>query len=168
MQTGRFTGSLMIILVVALFGGCGGSNSETSPVKPGSNVPKGGTVETAKVLERVQKGIPAQRGQWMVDIGVDPGGDFAYTVAKVIAPRGNTNFRLVNPQAEFHDLAIEEVGGGRLKTPKVRDGSRWVRASLYLGKKFVFYCTVPGHREAGMEGIVKVDPFLEADDLKPF
>jgi len=168
MQTERFKGSLGIILLVVALAGCGGSDSETAPIKPGSNVPKGGATETAKVLEKVQKGIPAQRGQWMVDIGVDPGGDLAYTVAKVIAPSGNTNFRLENPQAEGHDLTIEELGAGHVKTPVVREGSRWIRVSLFAGKKFVFYCSVPGHREAGMEGIIEVDPSLEADDLKPF
>jgi plastocyanin len=178
MQAVRFKSSMGIILVVAAFAGCGGSdsgtgdvkpdNSETVHVKPGSNVPQGGTVETAKVLEKVQKGIPAQRGQWMVDVGVAPEGDLAYTVARVIAPLGNTNFRLENPQAEGHDLTIEEVGGGHVKTPIVREGSRWTRVSLFAGKKYVFYCSVPGHREAGMEGLIEVNTSLSAEDLKPF
>lgn len=171
----------MVAIALALgLGGCGGGDSETaagegqgaprgqSKPKPGSNVPQGGKTIVAKVFEKPQQGIPADVGQWMVDIGVAPGDDRAFTVAKAVAPSGNTNFRLENPQAVGHDLTIEEVGAGSIGTPVIREGSSWVRVSLFEGKRYVFYCSVPGHREAGMEGTIRVDPKLDAGDLKPF
>ncbi|HKH64107.1 MAG TPA: plastocyanin/azurin family copper-binding protein [Solirubrobacterales bacterium] len=167
--------------------------------KPGSNVPAGGKTIIARVYETRQEGIPADSGQWMVTIGVAPGNQLAYTVGKVIAPPGNTNFRLVNPQPTGHSLQIERVGatkgkewvfyppskaepnltyyeelgseeieGGNVKTSVVKKGSSWLRKPLLEGKRYVFYCSIPGHREAGMEGMIVVDPKLNAEDLKPF
>jgi uncharacterized cupredoxin-like copper-binding protein len=177
MQAGRFRGLMGIALIVLAVAGCGGSDSgvgahkagsSADSVRPGSKVPAGGEVETAKVLTKVQKGVPAQVGQWMIDIGVDPGGDLAYTVARVKAPPGNTNIRLENPLPEGHDLRIEEVGVWHHKIPVLREGSRWIRVSLLGNKKVIFYCSLPGHREAGMEGLIEVDRSLKAEDLKPF
>ena len=160
MQAIRSYRALVPLLMLAALVGCGGDDGE-------GNAPEGKTI-TAKVFEEQQRGIPAQVGQSMVDVGVDPGGDLAFTVAEVVAPPGNANFRLKNPQAVGHDLTIEEVGGGEISTPVVRKGSAWVRLSLFVDKRYVFYCSVPGHRDAGMEGTVKVDPRLEARDLKAF
>ncbi|HEX6152477.1 MAG TPA: plastocyanin/azurin family copper-binding protein, partial [Solirubrobacterales bacterium] len=63
---------------------------------------------------------------------------------------------------------VEEVGAGKEETLVIREESAWMRFTLWEGKRFVFYCSVPGHREAGMEGTIKVSPGLEAKDLKPF
>jgi plastocyanin len=174
MRSIRRLGILVSLLILAAVVGCGGDDGEsgsstqasTAPAEK-SSAPKKKTV-TAKVLEAERKGIPAQTGQWMVDIGVDPGGGLAFTVAKVIAPPGNTNFRLKNSQAVGHDLTIEEVGAGAAGTPVIEEDSAWVRVSLFEDKRFVFYCSVPGHREAGMEGTIEVDPRLEAEDLEGF
>jgi plastocyanin len=154
--------ALALLLAAISFTGCG--DEEATSVR---NPPPGETV-TARVFEHPQKGIPADVGQWMVDIGVDPGGELAFTVAKVITPSGNTNFHLKNSQGVGHDLTVTEIGGESASTPVVREGTRWLRVPLFDGERYVFYCSVPGHREAGMEGTIEVDPQLTAEDLKPF
>lgn len=152
----------LVVLAAAVGNGNGNGNGDAS-----GNAPTGKTV-IAKVYSDPRKGIPAEEGQWMVDIGVRPGSDLAFTVAKVIVPFGNTNFRLRNPQNVVHNLTVEEVGTGSVETPSVRKGSAWVRMSLFDDRRYVFYCSVPGHREAGMEGTIKVDLTLGEQDLKPF
>ncbi|HKO39387.1 MAG TPA: cupredoxin domain-containing protein [Solirubrobacterales bacterium] len=178
----RLLGTLGLLLMLAA-SGCGGEEDGGSTAKkgsvapkPGSNVPEGGKTVVATVFEGGQKGIPADVGQWMVDIGVPRGDDLAFTVGKAITPSGNANFRLRNPQAVGHNLTIEEVDAVPVKepfervvrTPVVRKGSGWVRVPFWEGQHYVFYCSIPGHREAGMEGVIEVDSQLEAEDLKPF
>lgn len=174
--------AVLIALALGALGGCGGDSGESTTAKsspeestttksipePGSNVPPGGKTIVAEVFEKPQRGVPADVGQWMFEIGVVPGDDLAFTVGKAVAPPGNTNFHLKNPQAVGHNLTVEEVGAGKEETPVIREGSAWMRVSLFTGKRYVFYCSVPGHREAGMEGTIKVSPGLEAKDLKPF
>lgn len=198
MRRGLFWSGLIAILLVAGCGGSGddsgsqpgaGAQKEPGepvtteaatpkvplPTKSAGNVPPGGKTVVAKVYKHVRKGIPADRNQWMVDIPVDPGGKLAFTVKKVVAPEGNANFRLVNPTSVGHDLVIKELGAEKIgvgpepyKTPVIRQGSAWVGATLYADKHFVFYCSVSGHRQAGMEGTITVDPRLDAEDLKAF
>lgn len=161
--------SFLALLVLATTGCGGGDDSEPQgKPKPGSNVPSGGKTVVAKVFEEPQRGIPADVGQWMVEIGIPQGEDPAFTIGRIVAPSGNTNFRLKNPQAVAHGLTVEEVGAGAEEMPAFGEGSKWMRVSLYPGKRYVFYCPVPGHREAGMEGTIEVDPELSAEDLKPF
>jgi plastocyanin len=159
MQSYRPVHALLMLLLLAALSGCGGDDSDGA----------GGSQQVvAKVLEEEQQGIPAQSGQWMVEVETDPDGGRAYTVKEAIAPPGNTNFELKNPQSTGHDLTLEQVGQGSVATRVVREGSDWVRISLFAGEKYVFYCSVPGHRKAGMEGAIKVDPQLEAADLEAF
>lgn len=201
MRRPRMPLGLILLLLAAALAGCGGggdasgtepstapseetgadgTTKATAPQAPGppksaGNVPPGGRTVVAKVYEHERKGIPAELNQWMVDIGIDPGGGLAFTATNVIVPEGNANFHLVNPQSVGHDLVIKELGAEKVgvgpepyKTPVIENGSAWVGATFFAGRHFVFYCSVPGHRKAGMEGTITIDPRLDAEDLKPY
>ena len=61
-----------------------------------------------------------------------------------------------NPQALTHDVAIENSSGEEVgKTELIAEGSDSTTVNLKPGT-YTFYCTVPGHREAGMEGTLTV------------
>ncbi len=60
-----------------------------------------------------------------------------------------------NPAAIEHDVAIEQDGDEVAKSDLVSEGSTDVSADLDPGK-YTFYCSVPGHREGGMEGTLTV------------
>lgn len=151
---------LIALIILGVLAGCGGDGEE-------AGAPRDQTI-TTKVLEKPRQGVPAQVGQGMVEIEVVPGDDLAFTVAKVIASPDNTNFHFVNPQSVGHDLTIREVGGGKIATPVIEESSAWLRVSLFDDVRYVFYCSVPGHRQAGMEGTIAVDSRLNAGNLKPF
>ncbi len=86
----------------------------------------------------------------------DPGGDLAYTTTSANAKAGKVTIDFNNPQALTHDVAIEtssgkEVGGTEL----IASGEDSTVVDLEPGT-YTFYCSVPGHREAGMEGTLTV------------
>jgi len=86
----------------------------------------------------------------------DPGGSLAYTAKTATAQAGEVTVDLTNPQPISHDVAIEDASGKEVAaTEVISEGSDSTVANLKPGK-YTFFCSVPGHREAGMEGTLTV------------
>jgi plastocyanin len=125
-----------------------------------------GDTVTAGVLEEEPADYPGDIGQWVIEIEADPDGDLAYTFDEVVSPPGNTNFVFENPQTVAHDVAVETIGGEQQgKTDVVKEDMGWLRLYLPPETKYTFYCSVPGHREAGMEGTVTIDEAVEPEGV---
>jgi plastocyanin len=86
----------------------------------------------------------------------DPKGELAYTSTSETAKAGNVTVEFKNPQALTHDVAIEDSSGKEVgATELIADGSDTTSVDLKPGT-YTYFCTVPGHREAGMEGSLTV------------
>ena len=70
---------------------------------------------------------------------------------------GNLSLTYTNPSAVQHNIAVETADGNTLgETPIFADGEETLDLSELAPGEYVFYCAVPGHREAGMEGDLTV------------
>jgi plastocyanin len=117
---------------------CGSSNSESSETT-------GGGGEST-----------AAGGGSTLKLESDPGGEIAYTTDSATAKAGNVTVEFNNPQSLTHDVAIEDSSGEVVgKTELIASGSDSTTVKLKPGT-YHFFCTVPGHREAGMEGTLTV------------
>jgi plastocyanin len=86
----------------------------------------------------------------------DPNGELAYTTTSATAKAGTATIEFNNPQSLTHDVAIESSSGEEVgKTELIADGTDTATVDLKPGT-YTFYCSVPGHREAGMEGTLTV------------
>jgi len=100
----------------------------------------------------------SEGGAATVEIEADPGGGLAYTEEEVTAEAGDVTIDFNNPQALGHDVAVESSGGEEEgKTEVVAEGASNVTLKGLKPGEYTFYCTVPGHREAGMEGTLTVE-----------
>jgi plastocyanin len=98
---------------------------------------------------------PAVKGPGgTVKLAADPT-QIAYTSKALSSKPGKVTIDLTNPAAIQHDVAIAKGSQQLVKAPLVSNGSTSVTADLAPGK-YVFYCTVPGHRQAGMQGTLTV------------
>ena len=90
-----------------------------------------------------------------LSIPADPGGALAYVFANAEAPAGALEVDSPNKSSTDHNIAIE--GGGVSEEGEiVKDGGvSKVNVDVKAGK-YQFFCTVPGHRQAGMEGTLTV------------
>jgi len=61
-----------------------------------------------------------------------------------------------NASSTGHNLTLEGSSGDVGATPTFEGGSKTLTASLKPGK-YKFYCSVSGHRQAGMEGTITVN-----------
>ena len=118
-----------------------------------------GSVETTDraTFEREHPGS-AQYGSPPLEFEADPGDDLAYTADEVTAKEGNVTIEFTNPQSTPHNVTVEAKGNGKVETETVANGFSAITISLDREQEFIFYCSVPGHRKAGMEGTVEVEP----------
>ncbi len=91
-----------------------------------------------------------------LEFEADPSGALAYTTTEASTGAGKVTLEFNNPQAVPHDVAIEESGGKTVgQTDLITESSTSTTVDLKPGD-YTFYCSVPGHREAGMEGNLTV------------
>lgn len=96
-----------------------------------------------------------------IAVEADPGGGLAYTSDLLEAKAGeagDVTIEFKNPQPVAHDVRIEDSGGTDLGgTAVITDSEESATVKGLKPGKYVFYCSVPGHREAGMEGTLTVE-----------
>jgi len=82
--------------------------------------------------------------------------DIAYDTTSLESKPGKVTIDFNNPAPLEHDVAIEDEGGKQIADSElIAQGETSVSTELAPGT-YTFYCTVPGHREAGMEGTLTV------------
>ena len=89
-----------------------------------------------------------------VPLSADPT-QIAYDKAALSSKPGQVTIDFDNPAPIAHDVAIEQGGQEVAKSELITDSTTSVTADLQPGE-YVFYCSVPGHREAGMQGTLSV------------
>jgi plastocyanin len=91
-----------------------------------------------------------------VKVEADPGGELAYTTDTATAKTGQVTVDFKNPQALTHDVQIEDAQGKDVGgTELIASGEDSTTVDLKPGT-YTYFCSVPGHREAGMEGTLTV------------
>jgi plastocyanin len=91
-----------------------------------------------------------------LDFEADPGGNLAFTEDKVTAEAGKVTINFTNSAPVPHNVDIEDQSGENVaETEVITESSESTTADLKPGT-YTFYCDVPGHRQAGMEGTLTV------------
>lgn len=82
--------------------------------------------------------------------------EIAYETTQLSSKPGKVTIDFNNPSSLPHNVAIEDEAGEQLgESETIAKGKTSVSAELAPGT-YHYYCTVPGHREAGMEGTLTV------------
>jgi plastocyanin len=91
-----------------------------------------------------------------VAISTPTGSDLAFEQKDVSAKAGSVTIDFDNKEAIPHDVKVEDSSGQELGgTDLVSSGTANATVDLQPGT-YTFFCSVPGHREAGMEGTLTV------------
>ena len=88
----------------------------------------------------------------VLSIPADPGGQLAYAATKATGTPGPVTIEMPNKSGTQHDIVIDGLGKGQI----VSNGTSSFKATLAAGKTYTYYCSVPGHRQAGMQGTLTV------------
>jgi plastocyanin len=138
----RRASAVLAIAALATLGlaACGGDDDDetTAAQQPATTAPAGGG------------------GGSTVDISTPPGSDLAFDQMDASASAGSVTIDFDNQQSLQHDVKIEDSSGQELGgTDLVSSGTASSTVDLQPGT-YTFFCSVPGHREAGMEGTLTV------------
>lgn len=126
----------MFVAVAGLaVAGCGGS-SDNGVVSSGSSP------------------SPSARAS-VLQLKAGPGSQLRFNKKMLAASAGKVTLVLSNPTPLSHNISIQGPGinkGGKTVT---QGGTSKVSATLKPGS-YTFYCSVPGHRAAGMQGTLTI------------
>lgn len=143
---------LLLVCVVAVLGlaGCGGDDNNSSDTSAA-------TTETTDTTTTNEGTTGASGGGGaVIKIAADPGGDLAFVQKSVTAKAGKDKIEFTNESSLPHDVKIEENGKEIGGTDVVTGGKAEATVQLDAGEPYTFFCSVPGHRQAGMEGKLTV------------
>ncbi len=112
-----------------------------------------GRLGSAVAAPGAGKPVAAKNGK--LDMPADPNGQLAYITKVASAPPGQLEIDSKNESTTPHDIAIE--GGGVNEKGETVSGGGISKVSVSLkAGEYTYYCSLPGHREGGMEGKLTV------------
>jgi plastocyanin len=90
-----------------------------------------------------------------LQLAANTSGLLEYNTKQLSAKAGTVTITFTNSSPLEHNVTVAEGTKVLGATPTFKGGSKTLTLTLKPGK-YVFYCSVPGHRQAGMEGTLSV------------
>jgi mono/diheme cytochrome c family protein len=118
-----------------------------SVAKPGKDT---GLLATA--VQTPGAGKPAVEKAGSLQIDADPNGQLAYVTNKANGTPGKITIKMQNKSTVQHDIVIDGKGRG----PVVSNGGTSQFSATFGKGSYTYYCSVDGHRQAGMHGQLTV------------
>jgi uncharacterized cupredoxin-like copper-binding protein len=144
----KIPAALIASLTAVTLAACGGSSSSstktsaaTSSAATSSAAPAGG----------------GGGGGGTVTQSADPSGQLKFTSSSLSAKAGAVTIKFTNSSSLPHNFTLQQGTSGPNvgATPTFSGGSKTLVVHLKPGT-YTFYCSVPGHRAAGMQGTLTV------------
>jgi plastocyanin len=88
-------------------------------------------------------------------LAANPDGELDYNTKQLTAQAGRVTITMTNMSPLEHHVTLAQGSKVLGATPTFQGGSKSLTLNLKPGT-YSFYCSVPGHRAAGMEGTLTV------------
>ena len=146
--------AIALILAALALAACGGGGDSSSSTA--EETASGGAAAESEAQSEEGGGAEAEGGTAgtanAIAFEANPEGQLAFEEKEVTAKAGDDTIDFTNQSAVPHDVSIEDSSGKTIaQTEITSEGSDSTTADLKPGT-YTFYCSVPGHRQAGMEG----------------
>ena len=141
----RFLTALTALTIVSFaLAACGGDDEESST--------------TAASEETTEAAAGSEGGDAStITAEADPGGGLAWTETEITGAAGPSTLEMVNESSTPHNLLVEDENGEVLAETDVASGANATASADLEAGSYTFFCDIPGHREAGMEGTLTIE-----------
>lgn len=137
--------AVTLVLGVAACGGSSSSSSSSASSPPASSSSSSSSTPA-----------PSSGGGNTITDAADPSGQLKFTSSTLTAKAGKATIKFTNMSQLPHNMTIVTSSGSKVgATPTFSGGTKTLSVDLKAGK-YTFYCSVPGHRQAGMQGTLTV------------
>lgn len=109
----------------------------------------------ASAVKQAGAGKPIAEKNGVLQIDADPTGQLSYVSKQATGTAGPVTFKMQNKSSVQHDLVVTGPGVNG-KTPIESGGGTGQFTATLKPGKYTFFCSVDGHRAAGMQGTIVV------------
>jgi mono/diheme cytochrome c family protein len=106
----------------------------------------------ATAVKAAGGGKPAVEANGTLEVDADPTGQLAFATNQAQGKPGEITVKMGNKSGTPHDIVIDGKGKGQI----VQNGGVSQFKAEFTAGTYTFYCSVPGHRAAGMQGKLTV------------
>jgi plastocyanin len=138
---------VLFTLVAVVAAGCGGGSDNSSSSTDTATDTGGGSAAT-------DTGGGSGGGETL-QLAADPSGALKFDPTSLEATAGQVTIDFTNDSSLPHNVTIEGNGIEEVASDTVTGAKSSVSADLPAGT-YTFYCSVDGHKAAGMEGTLTV------------
>ena len=92
-----------------------------------------------------------------IALSADPNGALAYDTDSLTGADTNVQIAFTNDSGTPHDVRVEDGDANNLGGTDIFAGSTETADLELDAGEYTFFCSVPGHRAAGMEGTLTVE-----------
>jgi len=140
-----------VALAAIVLAGCGSSSSTSSSASSAAATPAA-PATTTTATQTTSAVAPSSA----LHVAANAEGQLKFDQSSLSAKAGKVSIAFTNMASIEHNLTIESSSGATVgATPSFQNGAKALSVDLKPGT-YKFYCSVPGHRQAGMEGTLTV------------
>jgi uncharacterized cupredoxin-like copper-binding protein len=143
----RTLSAAAVVVVALAVAGCGSSSKKSS------------STQSAAPATTTTQATPAPSsgggGGAKLKVSADPSGQLKFDKTSLTAKAGKVTLTESNPSSVPHGIALEGQGQDKDGPTGGQGSTSSVTLTLKPGK-YQFYCPVPGHKQAGMQGTLTV------------
>jgi plastocyanin len=147
---------LTIPLTALAVAACGSSSHKTTASPPATtpNTPAASTPATTTPAATQPPAAPSHSST--LAVAADPSGQLKFAQSNLSTTAGKVTISFTNQSPIPHNIVLISASNKILgQTPTFQGGSKSFTVTLTPGT-YTYYCSVPGHRQAGMQGTLTV------------
>ena len=146
---------LALAAAVAALAGCGSSKETSSSAStPAASTPA--TTSATPPASSTTTTTSSAPASGALSLAANPEGQLKYNTNTLTAKAGKVSIDFTNMSPLEHNVTLESSSHAVVgATPTFKGESKTLTVTLKPGT-YKFYCSVPGHRMAGMEGTLVV------------